>query len=467
MTQRTLAEIARERLRTRPAAAPTPPPAAAPSRNGKAASMFEAYYDNEKGAFWVPNETGEWVKVTEAALKRYLRVRNYSKNVYLDNGLTQLEQKIYDIEQKQSVHYAGQLAGYRIGVHEVCGYRVLVTRERKVIAPKEGPFPTLASYLKGLLGEQVQYWHGWIKAGLEALNAGPPFRPGQALAMAGPGGCGKNLAQSIITEIFGGRMAKPFRYMTGETNFNSDLFAAEHLVIQDEAASTDLRIRRYFGGMIKNLLVNEEQSYHRKKDDALPMTPFWRLSITLNDEPENLMVLPPLDPSIKDKIFLLRCFQPAEPFHGERIEDRQRFRQTLSDELPGYLHWLHQWKAPKAIRDVRYGVRVFHDPEILYELENLAPEFRLLSLVDTAALWDQGTGYWEGTAAALERALREWDKTGEVARLLSFNTACGVYLGRLAGKKPDRVYKDKKAGNSHVYRVNQPPDKSLFKSSVF
>jgi hypothetical protein len=37
------------------------------------------------------------------------------------------------------------------------------------------------------------------------------------------------------------------------------------------------------------------------------LKPFWRLSITLNDEPENLLILPPLDESLGDKIMLLRA----------------------------------------------------------------------------------------------------------------------------------------------------------------
>lgn len=467
MTQRTLAEIARAQLRTRPAAGPIPPPAAAPSRNGKAAPKVEVYYDSEKKTFWVQNSRGEWVDTTESALKRLLRVFGYSKDRVLDNGLTEVEQALFDIQHNQDVHYAGPLAGFPIGPRDCCGQRILVTRAGTPIQAKEGDHAFLAAFFADLLKDQVQNFNGWMKAALQSLRAGPPFRPGQLLGLAGPAGCGKSLLQGLITEVLGGRVAKPYRYMTGETPFNSDLFSAEHLAIEDEAASTDLRIRRFFGSQLKTMIVNEVQSYHRKSKEALPLSPFWRVSLSVNDEPENLMVLPPIDDSLRDKITLLQCHAPPNPIHGDDPGERQRFRRRLSDELPGWVAWLMRWRIPDRMKDARYGVKAFQDPALLWELDNLAPEFRLLSLVDTAALWDQGTGYWEGTAATLERALREWDKTGEVARLLGFNTACGVYLGRLASKKPDRVTREKKAGNSHVYRVNQPPDKSLFKSSVF
>ena len=37
--------------------------------------------------------------------------------------------------------------------------------------------------------------------------------------------------------MFGGRAARPYQFMSGLTSFNSDLFEAEHLMIEDEQAS--------------------------------------------------------------------------------------------------------------------------------------------------------------------------------------------------------------------------------------
>ena len=106
--------------------------------------------------------------------------------------------------------------------------------------------------------------------------------------------------------MLGGRAAKPTEYMSGRTPFNADLFAAEHLMIEDEYGSTDLRTRREFGARIKDITVNDVQSCHAKNRwQAISLRPFWRLSISLNDEPENLMVLPPVDESLSDKLMLL------------------------------------------------------------------------------------------------------------------------------------------------------------------
>ena len=77
--------------------------------------------------------------------------------------------------------------------------------------------------------------------------------------------------------------------MSGATEFNGELFGCEHLMIEDDIGSTDFRARRNFGTRIKEFTVNEVQSCHAKNRQAINLKPFWRLSITLNEEPENLL----------------------------------------------------------------------------------------------------------------------------------------------------------------------------------
>ena len=92
--------------------------------------------------------------------------------------------------------------------------------------------------------------------------------------------------------------AKPYLYMTGKTTFNADLFGAEHLMVEDEAESIDIRARRYFGAKIKEIAVNVDQHCHGKGKTALTLTPVWRMTLSLNDEPERMQVLPPASPEM-------------------------------------------------------------------------------------------------------------------------------------------------------------------------
>ena len=75
--------------------------------------------------------------------------------------------------------------------------------------------------------DQTPYFYGWLKQGLHQFY-NRRWSQGQVLAMAGPKHSGKSLTQFLITEMFGGREAKPFMFMTGRTDFNSELFEAEH-----------------------------------------------------------------------------------------------------------------------------------------------------------------------------------------------------------------------------------------------
>ncbi len=263
----------------------------------------------------------------------------------------------------------------------------------------------------------------------------------QLLVLAGIHDCGKSLLQNLITLIFGGRAARPYQFMSGLTPFNSDLFEAEHLMIEDEQASYDIRSRRNFGAQLKNITATEWQRCHAKNRVAISLAPFWRLSMSVNDEPENLMVLPPIDDSIEDKIIILRAAKTSMSMPTATLEQRSAFWQKLEGELPAFLDYLTQWEIPQKLSSERFGIAHFHHPAILQTRDNLAPEFRLLRLIDDELFDNYENGpSWEGSAEQLERSLcGDGSKCRHEARkLFTFNTACGVYLARLAKKHPER-----------------------------
>jgi hypothetical protein len=244
--------------------------------------------------------------------------------------------------------------------------------------------------------------------------------------------------------MMGGRSAKPFQFMTGGTQFNSELFHAEHLMIEDEAASFDYRVRVKMGASLKSFVVNEDQRCHPKNRPALTLRPFWRLSITLNDDPESLMVMPPIE-GIQDKITMLRAFKaPEMPMPTETLEQWGAFMHVLECEMPAFLHFLlKEWQIPPELRCNRYGVGHYHHPELLEMMSVLSPETKLLELIDSklfprdAALWNA----WEGKASELETDLCAPGSSvaHEARKLLIYNTACGQYLSRLARMFPDRI----------------------------
>lgn len=420
-----------------------------------------AYYDSDQGRYYMQNDRHFWINVSEASVKRHLRHDVYHNVTKLEGLDKAMDKHILNLQRSLDVEYAGPLAGFNAGLHVVCNNRVLVTKGPTIIRANHGRWDTLKKFVDELLGEQAYYFHAWVKFARQSLLSKPPFRPGQMLCFAGPPGCGKSVLQGLITHMLGGRAAHPFRYMIGDTKFNSDLFYAEHLMIEDEAASTSIQLRRDFGSKMKSMIVNVTQSFHRKTKEALPLTPYWRLTVSLNDEAENLMVLPPLDESIKDKIILLLC-KPAT-FPGEDAQEGAfaEFLGTMQTELPAYFSWLRSWRVPQEMKNRRFGVIAYQHPKLLEALEDLAPEVRLMGFIDTLKPGENWPSFWSGTAADLEAALLEKDKTGRVQRLLTYSTACGVYLARLKHRYPERVENLGREDNRVIWRLTGPKDKPI------
>lgn len=406
-------------------------------------TTIEAYYDANRKEIMVRNADGDWNRYTETQFKRQLKAKGISASISRGEFVSDVDKIIVETQDNRSVVYTGTLAGWNAGVHETDGGRILVTKGPELIEPAPGSWNNLQRFFETLLSDQSAFLYAWIKVAIESLRSGS-FRPGQAVAICGPKDCGKSLAQLLITQIFGGRLARPYQYMAGKTEFNADMFTAEHLAIEDDVPSTKLAERRVFGAKIKEFTANQVQRLHAKGRDAIMLDVFWRMTITVNDEPENLMILPPIDESLVDKIMLLKACRAVLPCDTTTTEGRERCWSTLQGELPAFLFWIQQWEIPAEMQSGRYGVKEYHHPEILQTLAELSPEAKLEQLIDTALFSGEIILAWSGTATELEAALTSHVATGyEARRLLSFNTACGVYLSRLANKRPDRYVRER------------------------
>jgi len=413
-------------------------------RNGNAFSQkakdLEIFYDPSRAMFWVPNSRDGWVTIKISDVRRILKEKGCRNETKGKEKVSEIDSLLTVFQREFDVDYAGSLAGHRRGVYDIEGKRIPVKDSPVLIEPRHGEWPLLKGIIRNMLGpDQEIFLFGWLKAGFEALYCGK-FRVGQALALAGPRDCGKSLLQNLFTDIFGGRSAKPHRYMSGATPFNGELFCCEHLIVEDEEASTDIRARRNFGTKIKEIAANVTSSCHSKYRQAITLPPFWRLSISVNDEPENLMILPPIDESLTDKLIILKAARHPMPMPSVSDEEREIFMAALRAELPHFMEFLTRWKIPDHLISQRYGITHFQHPDILEALGTFAPETKLLELIDAVLFDSIATGSWEGSASELERELKsEGSKVSHEARqLFSFSAACGTYLGRLARIYPNR-----------------------------
>ena len=417
----------------------------------KSCSLPQIFFDNRHANYWLRLDSGRFLNLDSRNCKLHIMRCRERIDVEDDFGLKHGDNLLLVSQIERHVDYAGPLSGHRCGLLTLpSGGRVLVTSQAEPIQPgRSQSCPAIEAFFSGLFGaDQSRVVLYWLKLALGSLKAGD-FRPGQLLVLAGPSGCGKSLFQALVTQLLGGRSAKPYRYMTGETAFNSDLAGAEHLIIEDENASADIRSRRKFGASIKEFTVNTEMSVHAKGRQAITLPTYKRLTLSVNDEPENLMILPPMDSSLLDKITLLKCTPAPLPYGS----DRQRNWRCLVSELPAFVNLLDSIRIEKKVRDDRFGAAAYHHPDILDVIASISPERRLDNLI-SEILFNQNVEEWEGTAEQLEQRLRlpESGFGFAVDKLLYFSSACAVYLARLASKNPARFTKLNLRGKT-VWRI--------------
>ena len=406
------------------------------------------YPPSEK--YYVQNELMEYVPYTKTTLKLILKSWGLRGRVHDDELQSPIDSLIADVSYGKSVSYAGRLAGIKVGCYQMNGKRVLVTSDPVILEAKEGQFPMIESVVGQLFNggeiDQRPYVYGWLKMGRKAVLEAFPM-PGQALVLAGPRNAGKNLFQDIITEALGFRAEKPYRYMVGKSEFNGDLFGAEHLCIADEVPFYDMPSRRVFGSKIKDMCVNSLQSCHGKHKEALTLYPIWRLSISVNDEAENLVMLPPLEESIEDKIMLLKVDQAIMPMKSDSPRSRVEFWDAVRAEIPSFLHFIENYVVPDELQESRFGIKAFQHPALVEILKEMTHENRLMALMEIIVIPDNGS--WKGTLEELETALLE-DSTykRQIEKLLYYPTALMTYMRRLHKSAPERVRWFKSGGKS-------------------
>lgn len=411
------------------------------------------YYHAPSERFLVRNPAGRWLPYGSSSYRRILAGRGVA--VAREKGvvLSEADHVMLDVQTNNDVSRYGPLCGRNAGFFDEGGIRHLVTEGMKLIEPVPGHTPTIHRILAGLLvnGEdadvgnaQIHSFLGWMKSSVVALRAGRPQQQ-QALAIAGPPDCGKSVLQHfLITPALAGRSADAHRYFLRDNDFNSELFAVEHLTLDDCAASTRISDRLAFGARLKGVAVGSAvKSCHGKGRDAVNLRPWWRLTITCNDDPEALMVLPPLNTDIEDKITLLHASRFDFPHAMETSEDRELFAEIVAGEMPGFLHWLlNTYQIPPEFGDRRYNVSTYHHPDLRAAIDGLSPEAELLDLIDDTLADDLACGPVWIRAEELESRIRgSHHRRAEM--VFTYRQACAKYLQRLSAKHPDRVAKSR------------------------
>ncbi len=385
----------------------------------KSGDPDEYYFDkNGGGAFWLKNAAEEWVALGENGLRRHLKKDRGLRDKPVPGQLvSQCDEMISNVEKNKRVDYAGELAGYRAGFQIITGQRVLIPRSPVLVNPVKGEWPKLRAFFDGLFcgeepgseegkpGMQIDQRHrfwAWHKQIMECYYSSN-IASGLALCVAGEADSGKSRLAMILKMCLGDRVAKPYDFMIGRDNFNKDTYSSVLQLVDDENADTSIAARLKFGAQIKKLVANDEGKMRGMHRDGLNFEVLRRLVVLVNLEANRLMVMPPIDGDIKDKLLMLKGYRRPAPDHTITLDtpaeqacwpmpmptrtdaEKAALRATWRAELPAYLFWLlYEYKMPSEVSGGRFSVRHWQHPQILERLQQFSPHVRIWQQIESA-----------------------------------------------------------------------------------
>jgi hypothetical protein len=419
---------------------PPPPKKQAQSPRGEEPGLIpnhkvmpEVYFGDQ--TFWLRNDDGRFIAANTEVVRRRLKRRGFSgENTKSLNS--EIDNILDDISNQHGVDYVGPLAGYDVGAHEILDTRVLVTRGPKIIDGNPDYSDDMVhAYIETLLGDESVYFHAWLKTVRENLKA-RTFRRTPVLVIAGEPDTGKSFLAKHVKTMIGGRVQDPTQFLQGKTTFNSHLFGAEFLLIDDAGGNADYQERKAMGDGLKQLVAGAFPQCHGKGQTPVTLLPFWCVMMTVNDEAEPLQVLPNLAGGVRDKMVIIRTVAKAHNVDTSKTEAHAKYWDDFEAAIPDYLGWLEQWEIPDEIAHGRFGMASYVNAGIEEILNQFTPEEKLSHLIMEEV---QSDADQELTARDIEKLLKAPGVSSverEAVALLRGPGSCQKYLGRLCKTHP-------------------------------
>jgi hypothetical protein len=395
------------------------------------------YYDGPSGKYLV--DSGPYFRTYGRKSPVMTGVERHFRRIGMDakEASTEARDTIRDAEVDRHVEWSGNLAGHRKGItHSADGKPMLILTSPAIPIPSPGSFATIAGILAQAFPDETQaaVFTGWTAGAFAAVAAGV-HHPAPLLCLAGPVNSGKTLLASIVRMLLGGRAANPHNKWSGGLPWNDDLVSAELLLLDDCSGSTDPRARGNLAAAFKEAIYAPFVQLMKRHASGLSVRPVWRCMICCNDQPENLLILPPITPDTSDKISILRVSRITPPVDTSKPDGRERLQRMIEMELPAFAHYLAGFVIPEHLRNSRSGICAWRHPELELALEATRPEAWLAELLETALvcrLWDDLPAVM--TSSTIETRLTDKDSPVRDAAkgLFYWPAAAGTYLGRLA-----------------------------------
>jgi len=366
---------------------------------------------------------GTWWSKQRQDVTLALKTRGLSDRVPKGATVSDADRVLAHVQTANRVHGAAPLINYRPGLVELRGQRILNTATLRALEPaaQPGEAPWILSFLRGHFAERgdrpLEHFLAWLQRAYTAVRTYTPLM-GQALFLCGPKHNGKTLLSlRIVAPLLGSRVADPYQYLTGDTQFNDELFESYLWAINDEDAPRSDAARQKFLARLKASVVNPIHTYHPKFCNKLAVEHCGRLFVTLNDDPASVGLLPEVNSNTADKMSFF-----ASREYGGIWGANTEIEATIAKELPLFAAWLLAWTPPEDILErSRVGVKSYFDPHILEASRQQAYAYNFHELIHSwvrlSGTWtEDGRDSWEGSPTQLMAEVGSCDPLASVAK---------------------------------------------------
>lgn len=394
-------------------------------------AVSDIFFDGQ--FYWALGSNG-WRCMNRTDIGSHLKVKCGLSSRPDSNGISAVERAIVTVQDLQQVDSVVKSPATPPGVLYRNGERILNTLERYCIAPEEGSFKYIDSYLNSLLENEEQLLHllAWMqyayKSGLDL-----DMQPGQTLFLVGKTNTGKTLFSTVLLAGLLGSSMDAADFLTGRDDWSGPLLEHAVWTVDDVTALASSASSRHWNSMLKKMVAN--RSFTVKEKYRRDVSTVWngRVVVTLNDDAQSLGVLPDLDISNQDKVMVLRC-------HEERQEFPTDAAKQIRAELPAFAHWLKNWTPPAhVISGGRYHVHGFLAPELEEEARQNSSSHAIFELLITYMDGMSMTEPLKGSATDIHGLLSETGSPVEAAMRQINPNMLGRHLGSLNVKFPELV----------------------------
>lgn len=398
--------------------------------NGKIIDLFR--YNALDQNYYVL-DGGKWEVKSKDDVLTYLRTLGVSSKIPKGETASEADHIVMSIQHANKVSGVGPIVSKPPGVVMFNGYPFLNTYDGKVLQAVKGEtgttddFPLWWRIFQGFNATPkslaLASWLFWMRRRYRAQRD-LTGDSGQAAFLCGPPNTGKTLiGVHGVSAMLGGGYSNPFRYFTGQTNFNIQLFSKPLLMVNDEESPNEGSEKRKMHTRLKSIVVNPTQEIEAKF--RTPTIVDWKGGTiwTLNEDPGDTYQIPEVTPSTDDKLCFWRLVDTGIVWN----DDHRVTEAILAKELPALLWWLDNvWQPPQEIvatgksRYQRMGMISYFDPVMRrYSLQN-TDAYSVWELLEQWIkiddYWSDAKGapteheFWVGTSAELLTLLHSHDQ---------------------------------------------------------